>query len=93
MLSTATLDTPLTPTPSLFIAHTRTSPVEPRDASMQEDVGARPPDSDSRRAAWERGPIISDLERRQYQFEGGGAASERQVGKHSGWLSRLFRGA
>ena len=39
---------------------------------------------------WEDGPTLSDLERQQYEFEGGGAASERQVGKRRSWLARVL---
>ena len=39
---------------------------------------------------WEDGERLSDLERQQYEFEGGGAASERQVGKRRSWLARVL---
>jgi len=39
---------------------------------------------------WADGPKLSDLERRQYEFEGGGAASERQPRRRPGWFARLF---
>ena len=42
---------------------------------------------------WAEGPRISDLERRHYEFEGGGAASERQIGKRRRWWARWFRRA
>ncbi len=87
----ATQDPTLNVTHSLFMTHAQTPPLEPRNASTPQDVGAAPPDAGLRRAAWERGPIISELQRDQYAFEGGGAASERRVDKRPGWLSRLFR--
>jgi len=42
------------------------------------------------RRTWADGPRISDLERRQYEFEGGGAASERRAGKRRSWLRKLM---
>lgn len=50
-----------------------------------DDNGVRKP------WTWADGPRMSDLERQQYEFEGGGAASERRVGKRRSWLARLFR--
>lgn len=50
-----------------------------------------PADGRTARPTWSDGPAISDVERRQYEFEGGGAPSERQAGKQPGWFGRLFR--
>jgi len=36
---------------------------------------------------------ISEIERRQYEFEGGGAARERRPPSQSNWFVRLFRKA
>ena len=48
--------------------------------------------SDTRpQPTWADGPRLSEIERRQYEFEGGGAVSERQAGKRPGWFARLFR--
>jgi hypothetical protein len=33
---------------------------------------------------------MSDVERRQYEFEGGGAVSERQARSRPGWFARLL---
>jgi len=60
---------------------------------MASDVDTRTPKADDgeKPRTWADGPRISDLERRQYELEGGGAPSERQVGKRRSWLARLFR--
>jgi hypothetical protein len=64
----------------------------PIDARRPEDLRADSVrDAKSSRAAWEHGPALSDVERHQYEFEGGGAANQRQAGKRRGWLARLFR--
>src|SRR5947207_15328484 len=62
---------------------------------MQDAVGTSRSrigaETELRRAAWDRGPQLSDLEQRQFEFEGGGAASERRPKKPPSRLSRLFR--
>jgi len=50
-----------------------------------------PPIDEPTRTTWNRGPLISELERRRYEFEGGGAASQRQPRRTPGKLARLFR--
>jgi hypothetical protein len=62
------------------------------DARGPEGLRAGPAHAgDEARAAWERGPALSSDERHHYEFEGGGAASERQGRKRPGWFARLFR--
>jgi len=54
-------------------------------------VQKMPPIDEPTRTTWNRGPLISELERRRYEFEGGGAASQRQPRRTPGKLARLFR--
>ena len=64
---------------------------------MQKDVvvdlSSSKADADPKSAptTWDRGPLISELERRRYEFEGGGAASERDPRRSPGRVARLFR--
>lgn len=48
-------------------------------------------DPESPRTTWDRGTLLSELERRRYEFEGGGAAGEREPRRSPGRVARLFR--
>jgi hypothetical protein len=73
------------------LAEARPAPRQPLAAAVDDrnsGTGGR-----GRRGVGVSDPMtltLSDVERRQYAFEGGGAISERQPANQRGWLTRLF---
>ena len=63
----------------------------PKDVVVDSSSSKLSADPESPRTSSDRGAVLSELERRRHEFEGGGAAAEREPRRSPGRVARLFR--